>query len=141
MNIDHRNPRLRRGFAFVALAAVLGLSVVGLTQCRMVDDTVTGVDVQSNSDLNGGWGHGHGSGRSSCIHRCNEQFKQCVKDETARHKAADRACRKIKHTPSRKACQKAELKKHLENLKLCVLQKLICKKNCNYREGAGSAGR
>ena len=134
MNIDHRNPRLRRGFAFVALAAVLGLSVVGLTQCRMVDDTVTGVDVRSNSDL-------HGRGRSQCVHRCNDQFKKCIKDETARHKAADRACRKIKNTPSRKACQKAELKKHFANLKLCVLQKLICKKNCNYREGAGSAGR
>src|SRR5262245_40916675 len=25
MHIDHRNPRVRRGFAFVALAAVLGL--------------------------------------------------------------------------------------------------------------------
>ena len=34
MNFDHRNPRLRRGFAFVALAAVLGLSAVGLTQMR-----------------------------------------------------------------------------------------------------------
>ena len=47
MYIDHRNPRLRRGFAFVALAAVLGLSAVSLTQCRMVNDTVTGVDLSA----------------------------------------------------------------------------------------------
>src|SRR5437773_1784261 len=68
MNTDHRNPRLRRGFAFVALAAVLGLSAVGLTQCRLVDDTVTGVDLKSNSQLNL---------RSSCVRQCNEQFKAC----------------------------------------------------------------
>src|SRR5437667_1518269 len=77
MNIDHRNPRLRRGFAFVALAAVLGLSAVGLTQCRMVDDTVTGVSLQTSSTLNA---------VSDCVHRCNEQFKACRKGEEARHK-------------------------------------------------------
>src|SRR5207249_6806767 len=82
MNIDHRNPRLRRGFAFVALAAVLGLSAVGLTQCRMVDDTVTGVDVKSTTGLNA---------VSDCMHRCNEAYKQCRKAEDARHKAALRA--------------------------------------------------
>ena len=60
MNIDHRNPRLRRGFAFVALAAVLGLAAVGLSQCRMVDDTVTGVDLSANSGL---------SARSDCVHQ------------------------------------------------------------------------
>ena len=61
MHIDHRNPRVRRGFAFVALAAVLGLSAVGLTQCRMVDDTVTGVDVRSSDSFKS-------RGRSRCVH-------------------------------------------------------------------------
>src|SRR5438093_8117753 len=49
MHIDHRNPRVRRGFAFVALAAVLGLTAVGLTQCRMVNDNVTGVDLRAGN--------------------------------------------------------------------------------------------
>lgn len=133
MHIDHRNPRVRRGFAFVALAAVLGLSAVGLTQCRMVDDTVTGVDVKSNT--------GFLNARSECVHQCNEKYKQCKKAEEARHKAAKKACKELATTPDRKACEKAENDLNKANKKACVDQKNVCKKNCQYREGAGSAGR
>jgi len=136
MNIDHRNPRLRRGFAFVALAAVLGLSAVGLTQCRMVDNSVTGVDVRSNSGF-----HGSSSGRSKCVQQCNEAFKKCIKDEEARYKAAKKACKAIANSADRKACEKNEARIHSDNKKACVRQKELCKKNRKYREGAGSAGR
>jgi len=125
MNIDHRNPRLRRGFAFVALAAVLGLSAVGLTQCRMVDDTVTGVDLKSANAL---------GGRSQCVHKCNDAYKHCVKAEEARHKAAKKAC------GSDQACKKAEDALHKQNQKDCVRQMQQCKRNC-YHEGAGTAGQ
>jgi hypothetical protein len=127
MNFDHRNPRLRRGFAFVALAAVLGLSAVGLTQCRMVDDTVTGVDVRSNT--------GFSNGRSACVHQCNEKYKACKRAEDARHKAAVQAC------GGDNSCKKAENTLHKNNHKQCVVQMQLCKKNCRYREGAGNAGR
>lgn len=127
MNFDHRNPRLRRGFAFVALAAVLGLSAVGLTQCRMVDDTVTGVDVRSNT--------GFSNGRSACVHQCNEKYKACKRAEDARHKQAVRDC------AGDNACKKAENTLHKNNHKDCVRAMQLCKKNCRYREGAGSAGR
>jgi hypothetical protein len=126
MHIDHRNPRVRRGFAFVALAAVLGLSAVGLTQCRLVDDTVTGVDVRSNS--------GFLNAVSDCVHQCNEKFKACQKAEEARHKAALRACGDA-------ACKKAENKLHKDNQKNCVRSMQLCKRNCHYNEGAGSSGR
>ena len=43
--------KLRRSWGLVALAAVLGLAAVGLSQCRMVDDTVTGVDLRSSTGL------------------------------------------------------------------------------------------
>ena len=104
MNIDHRNPRLRRGFAFVALAALLGLSVVALSQCRMVNDTVTGVDLKANQTV---------SARSDCVHHCNEVYKACKKQESARHKAAQRACH------SDKACKKAEEATHKQNELAC----------------------
>ena len=125
MNIDHRNPRLRRGFAFVALAALLGLSVVGLPQCRMVDDTVTGVDLTANSGVNA---------RSDCVHACNETYKACKRADDSRHKTAQRAC------GSDKACKKAEKLLHKENKLACVNAKKDCKKNC-YNEGAGRGGR
>jgi len=125
MNIDHRNPRLRRGFAFVALAALLGLAVVGLSQCRMVDDTVTGVNLNAASGTNA---------RSDCVHRCNEAYKACHRAEDARHKAAQRNC------GTDKACKKAEQSTHKANQLACVRQMQDCKRNC-YNEGAGSIGR
>ena len=125
MNIDHRNPRLRRGFAFVALAALLGLSVVGLSQCRMVNDTVTGVDLSANSGVNA---------RSDCVHQCNDKYKACKRAEDARHKNAQRAC------GSDKACKKAEQRLHKDNQLGCVRAMQDCKRNC-YNEGAGIGGR
>jgi hypothetical protein len=125
MNFDHRNPRVRRGFAFVALAALLGLSVVGLSQCRLVDDTVTGVDLQANNGVNA---------RSDCVHQCNEKYKACKRAEDARHKAAKRAC------GSDKACKKAEQRLHKDNKLVCVRAMQDCKRNC-YNEGAGLGGR
>jgi len=130
MNFDHRNPRLRRGFAFVALAAVLGLSAVGLTQCRLVDDTVTGVDLSSSSTFKG-----HHDGRSRCVQQCNERYKQCKKAEDAVHKHNIKACG---HSSS---CKKNEEKRHANAIKDCVRQWQLCVKGCRYREAAGSAGR
>jgi hypothetical protein len=125
MNFDHRNPRLRRGFAFVALAAVLGLAAVGLTQCRNVSDSVTGVDLTNASGLHA---------RNSCTRQCNSKYKTCVRDEEKRYKKARTAC----HWDYR--CRKDEFWKHIYNLKQCSVQLKLCKKNC-YNEGAGSVER
>jgi len=126
MHFNHRTPRVRRGFAFVALAAVLGLTAVGLTQCRMVNDNVTGVDLRAGS--------GSLSGRSACVHQCNDQFKACIRAEKARFKAAKRAC-----GSHNSACKKAEDRKHRDNVKACETAKKLCKKSC-YNEGAGNSG-
>ena len=126
MNIDHRNPRLRRGFAFVALAALLGLTVVGLSQCRMVDDTVTGVNLQANSTL---------SARSACAHQCNEQEKQCKRAEDQLHKQNKKAC-----GSKDKTCKKNEEARHKAAKQACKDQKKQCKANC-YNEGVGIGGR
>ena len=129
MHIDHRNPRVRRGFAFVALAAVLGLAAVGLSQCRMVNDNVTGVDLRS--------GNGTLSARSACVKACNEQFKECKRNEELRHKAAKKLCGSGSQGS---ACKKAENELHHDKLKACEAQKIQCKASC-YNEGAGNAGR
>ena len=125
MHIDHRNPRVRRGFAFVALAAVLGLAAVGITQCRMVNDNVTGVDLRA--------GAGTLSGRSSCVRHCNDLYKACLRAEEARYKAAKRAC------GSNFNCKKNEQRTHRDNIKACENAKKQCKKSC-YNEGAGNSG-
>lgn len=126
MNFDHRNPRLRRGFAFVALAAVLGLAAVGLTQCRAVNDTVTGVDLSNTSgDLHA---------KMSCTKKCNDQYKSCIRAAEAKYKTAKKACH------WNWFCLKNAQKTFVNDLKACELQKKLCKKSC-YNEGSGSAGR
>jgi hypothetical protein len=132
MNIDHRNPRLRRGFAFVALAAVLGLSAVGLTQCRMVDDTVTGVNVRSSDAFTPG-------PHPQCIHACNDAYKRCVRQVEANYKTCKANC--IAAGGNVNACIKQCQKTRQTDHKRCVTEMQFCKKHCRYREGSGSAGR
>jgi hypothetical protein len=131
MNIDHRNPRLRRGFAFIALAAVLGLSAVGLTQCRLVDDTVTGVDLRSSTGLHG---------KSSCKSQCREKYKHCLRDAKSDYKSAYRDCQRIHNYWERKACKKAASRAYKDALKDCYKEYKNCRNGC-YNEGSGSAGR
>lgn len=133
MNFDHRNPRLRRGFAFVALAALLGLFAIGLTQCRMVNDTVTGVDLSAEGT----------NARSACIRQCIDKYKTCLRNEQIRHKAALRACSDDDDDDGHgwwgsKQCRKDENRKHKLNKLICLKQLFECKKGC-YNEGAGSA--
>lgn len=146
MNFDHRNPRLRRGFAFVALAALLGLSVVGLSQCRMVDDSVTGVDLQAESSVHG---------RNSCVHECIKDFKACLRAEKARHKAALKACGGDDDDDGSGSgsgsgdggggsasdqCRKEENLLHKIKLLECFKAFKDCKANC-YNEGSGNGGQ
>lgn len=132
MHLRHDNGHLRRGLSFIALVAVLGLSAVGLTQCRIVD--ATGVDVRDNEVF-------HGRGRSACVHRCKDNYKKCKRQEEERHCNAERVCDRIRNNSDRKACYRKEQEKHEDARKECRRQKEMCKKNCNYREGSGGGGR
>ena len=122
MNIDHRSQRLRRGFAFLALAAVLGLSAVGLTQCRMIGDTVTGADARHDIAFSPG-------PHPTCIHRCNDELKACQGAEDQLNKSNLAAC-KLLPDPDRKACKKAEDRRHKAAHKACVTAMQACKAAC-----------
>jgi hypothetical protein len=109
----------------VALFSLLGLATLGLSQCRLVGDTVTGVDVDATTTVNG---------RSDCVRDCNDSFKDGQKAEDNRHKDALRAC------GSNKACKDAENVKHKRNHEALVDAMQACKRAC-YNEGSGSGGR
>ena len=127
-----RNPRLRRAFTFIALAATLGLGATTLTQCRLVDNSVTGVDLQSS---------GFCRGESSCERQCNDKYKDCREDEERKSCRAERECDKIKNKKDRKDCMDKEKARHEKELKACKELKDKCIKNCEYREGSGHGGR
>ena len=130
---SHYILRIRHVFSRSAVVILLALAVAGLSQCRMVEDTVTGP--ASLQVL----GHHHGKGKD-CIHRCNDAYKSAKKDEERRHRNALRECREIKDPVDRRACVASEDKLHDSNLDQLVNDRRACKAGC-YDEGGGQGGR
>ena len=120
MNQTNAPRRLRA--QHLALAAVLGIALVGLAQCRSVSDSVTGIDLRTPGTL---------SVRSSCQHRCNSRFKAAVVAEELRYRNEKREC------GHNYACKKEADREHAAILRDLILQKRMCKHSC-YNEGAGS---
>jgi hypothetical protein len=132
MNTHHSNPRLRRGFTFVALAATLGITAISLTQCRMIDDSVTGVDLKTNGSF---------GSVSQCVQKCNDAYKSCRDREDGRHRNALLKINSIQTSTDREAAKKIENNKHQEATNACEDAMQRCKRDCKYREGSGSGGR
>ena len=122
--------RVSRGSKFVALAALLALSAIGLTQCRLVDHSVTGVDFQSQNF----------NAREACMKKCDDIFKAAREAEDKRHKAADKKCDLLRDKKQREACKKAEHDLTEANKKRIENDKKNCKNHC-YNEGGGKGGR
>jgi hypothetical protein len=130
--MEPRTPRLRRELTFIALTGVLGLSALGLSQCRLMDDTVTGVNLKSNGS--------YSTSRGECEKDCNEAFKDCLKAEDKLNKSRLRECDELSE-PQRSACRTAEAARHTAAEQACTELKLACKRACGYREGSGDGGR
>lgn len=130
--MEPRTPRLRREFTFIALTGVLGLSALGLSQCRLMNDTVTGVNLKSNGS--------YSTSRDRCEKDCNKEFKDCLKTEDRLNKSRLRECNELSE-PQRSACRRAESTRHRTAEKACSERKKTCKRACSYREGSGDGGR
>lgn len=138
MKMHLGNP-FRPRLTFLALAVTLVAAALGLTQCRLSDDSVTGVDVSDAVALNGHKGGGHG--HSKCEHQCSHDYKKCRDREDSRYEKAKKACRKMKDSDDRRKCKKAAESQHEKNKDACKAAKSKCKKACDYREGSGKGGR
>lgn len=124
MNQVRSRARQRQVWGIVALAGLLALTSLMLTQCRFVSDSVSGVDITANSLCRG----------ADCVRGCEERFRSAWVSEEFRHVAALKQCRVDK------ACRKAEDAKH--DAIVDGLQRALkdCKKHC-YNEGGGHGGR
>ena len=77
--MQHARPnRLRRAVAYAALAALLGVVTLVLSQCTMVGDNITGVGLDKNA-------------RANCIGNCQDVKAACI-DEAQHNCAGDSAC-------------------------------------------------
>jgi hypothetical protein len=137
-SIDPRTPRVRRGFTFIALAAVLSLSAVGLTQCRLMDDSVTGVDVKSTTNYQNS--SKSNKSKEKCLKQCVKDFKKCLKDRDNSCKNRKRNCDKLPKR-NRDGCKKNESDRRKGRLLECLRDLHSCEKACRYREGSGGGGR
>jgi hypothetical protein len=125
MHAANLKSRIRRKVSFVAMAAVLGLSAIGLTQCRMTDDTITGVDINSSETF---------GSHKTCTRKCDRTYKDASKAEEVRHRIALRQCGR------NATCRKAENVKHKQLKEQIQKDRVRCKKGC-YNEGGGKGGR
>jgi hypothetical protein len=105
-------------------AALAGLALVGLTQCRSVSDRVSGLELGTPRTL---------SLRSRCVHDCAAEFNEALLAEAARYRAAQRACGR------NFTCRRDQQRLHERNLRELERDRARCKRGC-YDEGGGDAG-
>jgi len=115
-----RHTHLRRAVVYTALAALLGVVAITLTQCTQVGDNLTGIGLISNKPV-------------SCKKQCDKDYNLAKKQEDALHKANNQAC------GSDAACKSAEKARHDAAIAALQAQRDACKANC-HKQGAGTAG-
>jgi len=124
--MQHARPnRLRRAVAFAALAALLGLVSLTLSQCTMVGDSLTGVSLDRN-------------GPTSCVKQCNDFYKGEFDREQKLYATNKEACLVLSQ-PAKDECLAAELARHQAAMSALGDAKVECQNNC-HRQGTGSAG-
>lgn len=124
--MQHARPnRLRRAVTFAALAALLGLVSLTLSQCTMVGDSLTGVSLDRN-------------GPTSCVKQCNDFYKGEFDREQKLHETNVEGCLALDQ-PARGECLAAEDARHIAAMEALGAAKIECQNNC-HRQGTGSAG-
>jgi len=119
-----RFPLGPRVSGWLAVAAVTVLALTALTQCRMMPESITGMDVH----------RGGLSAQSDCIRACNETYQAAVRAEAVRYHEAMLAC------GDDTECRRAQAAIHADNMQALVQQMRDCKDAC-YNEGSGSGGQ
>lgn len=125
--MQHANPnRLRRAVVFAALAALLGVVSLTLSQCTMVGDNLTGVGLTA-------------SGPTTCVKHCNDLYDLLYKLEQKRHAAEKAVCMSIADNQLKNDCLQAESTRHSARMTELSNGKNACQDAC-HRQGVGSAG-
>jgi hypothetical protein len=111
-----------RGTHFVRVA-LLAFAVLGLTQCRLVADRITGVDAQLL----------HGRSARTCLRDCERERRSEIREEERRHRARIRQCR------TDISCLEDENERHQNQLADIEREYQECLEDCHH-QGGGSGG-
>ena len=120
---SHRSSRTPRLLGLGLVAAVALVVATSLTQCRMVDDRITSVDLKASAN-----------DRSTCMEHCMDQYRARRRAEDQRYQNALAAC------GDDKSCRKDAKQTHKDNDSSIKRMMQECKRTC-YNEGAGVGGR
>jgi hypothetical protein len=120
-----RHRRLRRAAVYVALAMMLGVVSLTLTQCQLVGDKVNGVRLFRGQP-------------TTCIKDCNDQYKILFDEEQKLHQTNVENCQTLVD-PQRTECLQAEEARHTARMIELGQAKIDCQNNCHH-QGAGAAG-
>ena len=116
-----RQRRLRRATAYAALAMMLGVVSLTLSQCRAVGDKTTGVQLFRGN-------------ATSCIKDCNDQFKLLYDQEQKLHATNVENCQALSQ-PQKGECLVAENARHTARKTQLGQEKTACQNNCHGQGG------
>lgn len=133
-----RHNRLRRAAIYTALATLLGVVSLTLSQCTMVGDKLTGVDMLRGRP-------------TTCIKLCNDSYVLVYDEEQKAHEQAKELCDAVNCAAlpqpdqaacidARQACQQAESARHAAAKDAITQGKINCQNGCAHQQGTGSAG-
>lgn len=118
MRLAHRFPRLRRGASLLAFFALLGLTAVGLSQCKAVQDNLTGVSASLAR-----------SGPGNCVSACAKAYADSNRVETELHVANVASC------GGDPVCEALEEARHEDAVQRIVDGRKACIDDCRYQSG------
>lgn len=109
---------LRRGTAFVGLAVLLGVVTLTLSQCRMVDDRITGVTFGRNNP-------------SNCFSACSRTYNDSIRVEAQRHVDTVQGC------AGDPVCLAMEEIRHEAAVDRIQAGRQTCQDNCHHQGRGG----
>jgi hypothetical protein len=124
--MNARRNRIRRAVVYASLATLLGVVSLTLSQCTMVGDNLTGVDLNRGRP-------------TTCIKQCNDLYALLYDQEQKLYNTNKEACQPLPQ-PDKDACLAAALAQHQANQDQLGIDKVACQTSCTHTQGTGSAG-
>jgi hypothetical protein len=109
---------LRRGSAFAVLGVALAAMAVGLSQCKMVDESLTGVSLEKAKPQN-------------CMVECAKAYNDSVRVESDLHKSNVQACARDS------VCLALEGMRHDAAMTRIQMGRDACQSDCHHQGGGG----
>jgi len=120
MSIATRSPKIRPKVPRIVLAILCAVALVGLTQCKMTPDKVTGVAMEMDKAK---------PNRGNCVSDCAHEANDAMDDEKDLHKDNVKACK------GNKACLDAEEARHEAAVDQIQENRKHCMDSCHHQGG------